>query len=105
MNSKNAKNCFDLYGGTEDGKYLTHFVNGKDCYDIYGGGAVVSLAYEGIDTGLEGSMQLFSALNHTCFETYYTYMCFSSKNLFGCVGFARKTILYFKQAVYQRRIF
>jgi hypothetical protein len=90
LNSKNSKNCFDLYGGTEDGRYLTHFVNGKDCYDIYGGGAVVSLAYEGIDTGLQSSEQLFSVLNHTCFKTQYTYMCYNSKNLFGCVGLRGK---------------
>jgi hypothetical protein len=90
MNSKNVKRCFDLYGNIEDSKYLIHFVDAKDCYDIYGGGAVISLSYEGVDVGIEASRQLFAVLTHSCLETYYTYMCFSSKNLFGCIGLRGK---------------
>jgi len=90
MNSKNVKRCFDLYGNIEDSKYLIHFVDAKDCYDIYGGGAVISLSYEGVDVGIEASRQLFAVLTHSCLETYYTYMCFSSKNLFGCIGLCGK---------------
>lgn len=90
MNSKNTRNCFDLYGHSEDSKYVIHFVEGKDCYDLYGGGAVASLLYEGVDVGIEASKMLFAVFAHTCLETYYTYMCFNSKNLFGCVGMKGK---------------
>ncbi|KKQ02542.1 MAG: hypothetical protein US12_C0030G0003 [Parcubacteria group bacterium GW2011_GWA2_36_24] len=90
VNSKNAQKCFDLYGNTEDSKYLIHFVDGKDSYDMYGGGGIASLMYEGIDAGVEASQELFAAITHTCLETYYTYMCFNSKNLFGCIGMRGK---------------
>ncbi len=85
-NSKNVKESFDIYDNAEDSKYIAHSINIKDSYDLYGGGATCSLAYEGIDTGLLASMQLFSVLNHSCLNTHYTYMCYNSKNLFGCIG-------------------
>ena len=88
-NVKNVKDSFDIYGGTEDSKYLIHFLNAKDSYDVYGGGEG-SLLYESIDAGIEASQELFAAITHSCLETYYTYMCFSSKNLFGCIGLRGK---------------
>jgi hypothetical protein len=90
INSKNVKNCFDIYGDVQDSKYLIHFLQAKDCYDIYGGGAGIELSYEGVDSGIQASKQLFSVLTHTCLDTFYTYMCFGSKNLFGCVGLRNK---------------
>ena len=48
---------------------------------MYGAGGAASLMYEGIDAGIEASKQLFSAITHSCMDTFYTYMCFSSKNL------------------------
>ncbi len=90
INAKNAKNCFDVYGGVEDSKYSIHVVDMKDSYDIYGGGATASLMYEGIDVGVQASNQLFSVLTHGCFNINYTYMCYGSKNLFGCIGLRNK---------------
>ncbi len=90
MNSKNAKHCFDLYGEVQDSKYLIHIVNMKDSYDVYGGGAGASLVYEGVDAGLQISNQLFSVLSHGCLDTNYTYMCYGSKDLFGCIGLRNK---------------
>jgi hypothetical protein len=90
FNSKNIKNSFDIFGETEDSKYIIHALSLKDSYDLYGAGAVASLLYEGIDTGLQASSQLFSIFTHTCMNTYYTYMCFNSKNLFGCIGLRGK---------------
>jgi hypothetical protein len=90
FNCKNVKDSFDLYGGIEDSKYLIHIVDMKDSYDIYGGGAVIDLSYEGVDAGIQASGQLFSVLTHSCLNTYYTYMCFGSKNIFGCVGLREK---------------
>jgi hypothetical protein len=90
INSKNVKNSFGILGNVEDSKYIIHGMDVKDGYDAYGGGGVASLLYEGVDTGLQGSEQLFSVLNHTCLQTYYTYMCYNSKNLFGCVSLRGK---------------
>ncbi len=93
MNAKNVKNSFDIYGGamgSEDSRYVVHGSDIKDSYDVYGGGGVASLMYEGVDVGIEASKELFGVITHTCLETYYTYMCFSSKNLFGCIGLRGK---------------
>ena len=89
MNSKNAKQCFDIFEGSQDVKYSIHETNLKDSYDIFGGGEA-SLMYEGIDAGIEASRELFAMITHSCLDTYYTYMCFSSKNLFGCIGMRGK---------------
>ncbi len=89
LNSKNIMYCFDVYDNTEDSKYLIHILGMKDSYDVYGGG-LASLMYEGVDVGIEASNELFAILTHSCLETYYTYLCFNSKNLFGCIGLRGK---------------
>jgi len=89
MNSKNAQNCFDIYGEGEDIKHTIHCTDIKDSYDIYGAG-ISSLMYEGVDVGVEASKELFAVFTHRCLETHYTYMCFNSKNLFGCIGLRSK---------------
>jgi hypothetical protein len=86
MNSKNIKNCYDIYGLVEDSKYLSHGFDAKDSYDMYGFGVGSSLMYEGVDSGLKASNNLFCILNHGSMNTKYTYMCYNSKNLFGCIG-------------------
>ena len=92
MNAKNIKYCFDVcYGGNaEDSKYLIHCVNIKDSYDMYGAGGGSSLMYESFDAGIEAFKELFAIITHSCLETYYTYLCFNSKNLFGCIGLRGK---------------
>ena len=89
LNSENAKECFDIYGDSEDIKYIIHCLSIKDSYDIYGGG-IASLMYEGVDVGVEASKELFAVLTHSCLDTFYTYMCYSSKKLFGCIGMRGK---------------
>lgn len=87
MNSKNGRMMFDIFGEVEDSKYVCHVAQGlKNSYDVYGAGARAEFSYEGVDVGLDGSKQFFSALNHSCLETHYTYMCYGAKFLFGCVG-------------------
>jgi len=85
-NSKNVKYSFDVYDSMEDSKYVIHGITAKDSYDMYGFGGGASLMYEGVDSGLKGSSILFGVLTHSCLNTHYTYMCFNSKNLFGCIG-------------------
>jgi hypothetical protein len=86
MNSKNLKDSFDSYGEVEDSRYLIHGLSMKDSYDCYGYGGIASLLYEGVDAGLKAYNQYFSVFAHSCIDTDYTYMCYDSKNLFGCIG-------------------
>lgn len=105
INAKNSKSCFDIYGGVEDSKYLIHIVDMKDSYDIYGGGAGASLMYEGVDAGLQASKQLFSVFTHGCIDTYYTYMCLGSKDLFGCIGLRNKQYCIFNKQYSKEKYF
>ena len=86
INSKNVKQSFDIYGEVEDSKFVAHGLGAKDSYDCYGFGGGAYLLYEGVDTGLKASNVYFSVLTHSCMNTNYTYMCYNSKNLFGCIG-------------------
>ena len=76
--------------------YIIHCVETKDSYDMYGGG-IASLMYEGVDVGVEASKELFAILTHSCLETHYTYMCYGSKNLFGCIGMRGKQYCIFNK--------
>ncbi|HLP86449.1 MAG TPA: hypothetical protein VK153_01065 [Candidatus Paceibacterota bacterium] len=86
INAKNVKQSFDIYGEVEDSKFVAHGLTTKDSYDCYGFGGGAYLLYEGVDTGLKASNVYFSVLTHSCMNTEYTYMCYNSKNLFGCIG-------------------
>ncbi len=86
MNSKNSKMVFDVYGSVEDSKYSAHAVDMRNCYDGYGIGAKGELLYEGVDFGHDAARMFFGVLTHGCMDTNYTYMCYGSKHLFGCIG-------------------
>jgi len=86
MNSKNSKMIFNIFGEVEDSKYVTHAMNVKNCYDGYGLGLRSELLYECVDAGIDAGRQRFGIITHSCLDTHYTYLCFSSKNLFGCIG-------------------
>jgi len=90
FNSKNSKNIFISYGGVEDSKYTMRTVDMRDGYDGYGIGAGGEFLYEGLDFGVDSARNYFGVLNHRCMDTFYTYMCYSSKDLFGCVGIRSK---------------
>mgnify|MGYP000520357309 CR=1 FL=1 len=89
MTSKNSKMIFDIFGEVEDSKYITHGMSVKNSYDAYGAGKMEFL-YEGVDAGIDASKVLFAVLTHRSMETHYTYMCFSSKYLFGCIGMRKQ---------------
>ncbi len=89
-NSKNVKYCFDVFGEVEDSKYISHVIDLKEGYDGYGCGGGATLLYEGIDSGIKAANQYFAVLTHSSFNTRYTYMCYNSKNLFGCIGLRKK---------------
>ena len=86
MNSKNSKMIFDVYGDVEDSKYLVHAITIKTSYDGYGIGYNAELLYEGVDFGLDAARNFFGIWNHRGMDNIYTYMCHSSKHLFGCIS-------------------
>ena len=88
--SKNSKMIFDVYGEVEDSKYVAHTFGLRNGYDGYGMGDRGESLYEGVDFGHDGARNSFGVLNHNCLDTQYTYMCYSSKYLFGCVGLKKQ---------------
>ena len=86
MTSKNSKMVFNIFGELEDSKYIVHAMNVKNCYDGYGLGLRSELMYECVDAGIDAYQEKFGIITHTCLNSNYTYLCFSSQNLFGCIG-------------------
>ncbi|OGI81951.1 hypothetical protein A3G53_01285 [Candidatus Nomurabacteria bacterium RIFCSPLOWO2_12_FULL_44_11] len=86
MNAKNCQYVFDVYDELEDCKYCVHTFGLKNGYDGYGIGDHSELLYEGVDFGHHGMRNYFGVLNHGSLDNQYIYMCYSSKNIFGCVG-------------------
>lgn len=90
MRSKNVQYGFDLFGGIEDSKYLTHAVDLKDSYDGYGCGGHAERMYEVVDSGINASGYAFTVYAHHNSDVGYVYCCHNSQNLFGCVGLRSK---------------
>ncbi len=86
LNCRNSKMIFDAYDKVEDSKYAIHTMEMKDGYDGYGIGAKGESLYEGVDFGHNSARMAFGVLTHSSMDMRYTYMCYSSKNLFGCIG-------------------
>ena len=84
--SKNSKMVFNIFGEVEDSKYVTHAMNVKNCYDGYGMGLRSEFMYEAMDAGIDASREYFGVITHSSLDTNYTYLCFGSKYLFGCIG-------------------
>jgi len=97
-NIKDAKNCqfvFDILGGaggSEDSKFVFWAGQGmRDVYDGIGTGVKSELLYEGVATGISVSKVLFSITILESHDVYYSYNCFNSSNLFGCIGLRNKS--------------
>ncbi|MFH1387681.1 MAG: hypothetical protein ABIG88_00015, partial [Patescibacteria group bacterium] len=92
----NSKNVFKSYGiqGGEDLKYC-QFVSfrpgAKNCYDYSIWGENASLIYENVSSGNGVNMLKFCfGCDANCRNFEYCMECFSSSNLFGCVGLRHK---------------
>ncbi len=89
-NSKNVRNSFNC-DRVEDGKYLFGVSDAKDIMDNTYWGAGSELIYESSSIGRQCSSVFFS--NESWDQlTYAEYCinCFSSSDLFGCVGLRKK---------------
>ncbi len=90
IRSKNVRHSFDVYGETEDSKYVSHTLELKDGYDGYGVGGGADLIYEAVDTGIGGTRYAFTVYAHHGHDLTYAYACQNSSYLFGCVGLRSK---------------
>ncbi|MFH0890443.1 MAG: hypothetical protein V1856_00220 [Candidatus Liptonbacteria bacterium] len=88
--SKNVKSGFNCRN-VEDGKYLFGIVNGKDSMDYTYWGMGSELIYESSNIGRQCASVFFSS---ECWDQLlraeYCMNCFSSSDLFGCVGLRKK---------------
>ena len=89
-NSKNTKNAFSC-DKVEDGKYLFGLKEAKDVMDYTYWGHSSELIYETSSVGRQSSNIKFSNESwDQLINAEYCHNCFSSSNLFGCVGLKKK---------------
>ena len=89
-NSKNTHNSFNC-DNIEDGKYLFGMMDAKDVMDYTYWGLSSELIYESCNIGRQCSAVLFSNESwDQLIKSEYCHNCFSSSNLFGCVGLRKK---------------
>ena len=88
--AKNCHFCFMAKDGVEDCRYTLETGFGlKDAYDVDAGGIKSELLYEcGFVTS--SSNTICSASISNCFNISYSTECYSSNDLFGCVGLRHK---------------
>jgi len=89
-NSKNVNDSFDC-DKVEDGKYLFGISDAKDVMDNTYWGAASELIYESSSIGRQCSSVFFSNESwDQLVRAEYCINCFSSSDLFGCVGLRKK---------------
>jgi hypothetical protein len=75
----------------ENGKYLLSVIGAKDCMDYSYWGRGTELVYESSNCGYNVSNIRFSNESwDACHDLTYCDNCYSSGNLFGCVGLRKK---------------
>lgn len=95
--SANAQYCFDS-SDIKDCKYTINALDRhRESYDGYGVGANNELLYEGMDSGVNGSRQLFVLTVWECMNAEYSINCHGCNNIFGCVGLRKKNYCIFNK--------
>ena len=90
-NSKNIQSSFNC-DNVEDGKYLFGITDAKDVMDYTYWGKSSELIYEANSIGRQCSSVFFSSESWDgLMNSEYCINCFSSSNLFGCVGLRNKS--------------
>ena len=91
-NTKGCEFCFDIQDNLENCKYILQAGLGlKDSYDDYDVGTNSGFLYE-CSGGGENCKKIFfsNQVWRECHNIEYADFCFSSHNLFGCVGLRHK---------------
>jgi len=92
-NTKNCHNCFDALMGVENCKYVLIGGNNlKDSYDIFDCGSNSEIIYDCAEIGGKvGNKNIFFSNNISgSYNITYSAFCYSSSNLFACVGLRHK---------------
>ena len=98
INTNNCQHCFFVPGEVKDCKFVTNVAYGMNTsYDGYGVGANSELIYEGMDSGVNGSRQLFTLTVWECLNAEYCINCHGCNNIFGCVGLRKKNYCIFNK--------
>jgi hypothetical protein len=89
--SKNCRHCFWISSGAENLKYAVEGGLGfKDSYDVYSTGGNSEMIYESVACGLGSKNVLFSSRIQQSHDVYYSFDCYGSSNLFGCISLRNK---------------
>lgn len=86
MSSKNCRYCFAGRGAENSAYCINIAPEMRDVYDGYGVGATLERGYQLFDSGDKGMENMFCGTVWGSQYVYYSYQCFSSFELFGCVG-------------------
>ncbi len=92
----NSQFCFGVFEEIKNDKFLMNSFRTKDSYDAYGTG-LVELLYEAMDSGLNGSRQLFALTVWECLNAEYCINCHGCNNIFGCNGLRNKSYCIFNK--------
>ena len=88
--SKDVKNSYQSHK-VENSKNLLAIIDAKDCLDYSYWGRQSELIYETVNCGYNCSRILFTNESWDgCHDLTYADNCYSSSNLFGCVGLRKK---------------
>jgi len=88
--AKNCKECFAIFEGAEDSKYLWQIYSKiVNSFDSDHSGLKSELLYE-CSTVYPGHKILFSRFIFSGQNIEYSYNCHNSSNLFGCIGLRNK---------------
>ncbi len=89
-NAKNVKYGFYLSDNTENSKFIYWGgLKTKDCFDT-DACAVLEQSYEIFDVGVGSNKCFFGSVIYSCNEVEYSFNCYNSNNLFGCIGLRNK---------------
>ena len=98
MHANNCYNCFDIAEDMKDCKYIMNSATQLyTSYDGYGVGANTELLYEAMDSGINGSRQLFGLTIWECLNAEYSFNCHGCNNIFGCVNLRKKEYCIFNK--------
>lgn len=90
-NSKNCKNCFDVFEGLEDSKNVFWGgIKSKEIFDSGPGLGMGEMMYEVFDTGIGAYRNLFTSVVYESQEVEYSFNCYNSSYVFGCIGLRNK---------------
>ena len=98
IHANNCYYCFDIAEDMKDCKYIMNSATQLyTSYDGYGVGANTELLYEAMDSGINGSRQLFGLTLWECLNAEYSFNCHGCNNIFGCVNLRKKEYCIFNK--------